>query len=38
MKFMFPRELPMLDGQYLHIYFLWVIIIFMLDSKVKGIF
>lgn len=38
MKIVFLSELPMLDGQYLHLYFLWVIIIFMHASKVKRIF
>lgn len=37
MKIMFLIELAMIDGKYLHTYFLWVIVIFMCYSKVKGI-
>lgn len=37
MKRMFLEEMPRLDGQCLHIYCLWVIIISMQDRKVKGI-
>lgn len=37
MKTMFLVELSMIDGRYLHTHFLWVIIIFMYYSKVKGI-
>lgn len=37
MKIMFLIELAMIDGEYLHTYFLWVTVIFMYYSKVRGI-
>lgn len=37
MKTIFLVELPKIDRRYVHIYFLWVTVIFICHSKVKGI-